>query len=136
MPSGKKAEYAPLFDAMGEIMKKFDITALGEILIDFTPAGKSQNGRTLFEENPGGATANVAAAAALCVSRSPHWRLFPKRKSSSLLFPASAASSRDPCEELCEIVIAGMHFIPRIREVYGKSGGFKLCCAVNGFGAF
>ena len=64
MPGGKKAEYAPLFDAMGEIMKKFDITAIGEILIDFTPAGKSQNGRTLFEENPGGATVNVAAAAA------------------------------------------------------------------------
>ncbi|WP_433002471.1 hypothetical protein [Treponema socranskii] len=69
MPGGKKAEYAYLFDAMGEIMKKFDITAIGEILIDFTPAGKSQNGRTLFEENPGGATANVAAAATLCVSR-------------------------------------------------------------------
>ena len=68
--------------------------------------------------------------------RSPHWRLFPKRKSSSLLFPASTANSRNPCEELCEIVIARMHFIPRIRKVYGKSGGFKLCCAVNGFGAF
>ena len=45
-------------------MKRFDVTALGEILIDFTPAGKSQNGRTLFEENPGGAPANAAAAAA------------------------------------------------------------------------
>ena len=45
-------------------MKKFDVTALGEILIDFTPAGKSKNGRTLFEENPGGAPANAAAAAA------------------------------------------------------------------------
>ena len=29
-----------------------------------------------------------------------------------------------------------MHFITRIRKVYGESGGFKLCCAVNGFGAF
>ena len=38
--------------------------------------------------------------------------------------------------EFCEIVIAGMHFITRIRKVYGESGGFKLCCAVNGFGAF
>ena len=45
-------------------MKRFDVTALGEILIDFTPAGKSKNGRTLFEENPGGAPANAAAAAA------------------------------------------------------------------------
>ena len=45
-------------------MKRFDVTAIGEILIDFTPAGKSKNGRTLFEENPGGAPANAAAAAA------------------------------------------------------------------------
>ena len=45
-------------------MKKFDITAIGEILIDFTPAGKSANGKNLFEENPGGAPANMAAAAA------------------------------------------------------------------------
>ena len=45
-------------------MKRFDVTAIGEILIDFTPAGKSKNGRTLFEANPGGAPANVAAAAA------------------------------------------------------------------------
>jgi fructokinase len=45
-------------------MEKFDVTTLGEILIDFTPAGKSAGGRNLFEENPGGAPANVAAAAA------------------------------------------------------------------------
>jgi fructokinase len=42
-----------------------DITALGEILIDFTPAGVSDNGGALFEKNPGGAPANVA----VCVSR-------------------------------------------------------------------
>ena len=51
-------------------MKKFDVTAIGEILIDFTPAGKSENGRTLFEENPGGAPANAAAAAAKLGARS------------------------------------------------------------------
>lgn len=43
-------------------MKDFYITALGEILIDFTFAGKSENGATLFEQNPGGAPANVLAA--------------------------------------------------------------------------
>lgn len=41
----------------------YDITALGEMLIDFTPFGTSDNGKTLYEENPGGATANVAVAA-------------------------------------------------------------------------
>ena len=44
--------------------KKFDVTALGEILIDFTFAGKSDDGKNLFEENPGGAPANCACAVA------------------------------------------------------------------------
>ncbi len=43
-------------------MKKTDVTALGEILIDMTYAGKSEAGQTLFEQNPGGAPANVLAA--------------------------------------------------------------------------
>lgn len=43
-------------------MKKFDAIALGESLIDFTPKGKSEDGMKLFEQNPGGAVANVMAA--------------------------------------------------------------------------
>lgn len=42
-----------------------DVTALGEFLIDFTPAGMSPQGNVCFERNPGGAPANVA----VCVSR-------------------------------------------------------------------
>ena len=30
------------------------LTALGELLIDFTEAGQSKDGRRLFEQNPGG----------------------------------------------------------------------------------
>ena len=30
----------------------FDIVAIGEILIDFTPIGKSDQGGQLFEQNP------------------------------------------------------------------------------------
>lgn len=41
----------------------FDITAFGELLIDYTPAGKSPAGMELFEQNPGGAPANVLACA-------------------------------------------------------------------------
>lgn len=41
----------------------FDIIALGEILIDFTPHGVSEGGMNLYEENPGGAPANVLVAA-------------------------------------------------------------------------
>ena len=42
---------------------KYDITALGELLIDFTPCGVSEAGMRLFEQNPGGAPANVLVAA-------------------------------------------------------------------------
>jgi fructokinase len=44
-------------------MKKFDIVALGECLIDFTPAGLSPAGMQLFERNPGGAPANMLVSA-------------------------------------------------------------------------
>jgi fructokinase len=38
------------------------VTALGELLIDFTDAGTSPAGQKLFERNPGGAPANVLVA--------------------------------------------------------------------------
>ena len=41
----------------------FDIVALGELLIDFTYHGRSENGTRLFEQNPGGAPANMLCAA-------------------------------------------------------------------------
>ena len=43
-------------------MKKLDVVALGELLIDFTPAGLSPAGMRLFEQNPGGAPANMLTA--------------------------------------------------------------------------
>ena len=39
----------------------FDVVALGELLIDFTQNGLSQQGNGLFEANPGGAPCNVLA---------------------------------------------------------------------------
>lgn len=42
-------------------MEKFDVTALGELLIDFTENGQSKQGNPLFEANPGGAPCNVLA---------------------------------------------------------------------------
>ncbi len=41
--------------------KKYDVMALGELLIDFTESGVSKNGMKLFEQNPGGAPANLLA---------------------------------------------------------------------------
>ena len=42
-------------------MEKIDVTALGELLIDFTENGTSPQGNPLFEANPGGAPCNVLA---------------------------------------------------------------------------
>lgn len=42
--------------------KQYDVTALGELLIDFTECGCSPDGARLFEQNPGGAPANVLCA--------------------------------------------------------------------------
>ena len=41
-----------------------ELVCLGELLIDFTPAGTSAGGMNLYERNPGGAPANAAVAAA------------------------------------------------------------------------
>ena len=41
--------------------EKFDVVALGELLIDFTASGESGQGNPLFEANPGGAPCNVLA---------------------------------------------------------------------------
>ena len=40
-------------------MKLYDVTALGELLIDFTESGISSQGNPLLEVNPGGAPCNV-----------------------------------------------------------------------------
>lgn len=42
-------------------MEKYDVIALGELLIDFTENGISEQGNPIFEANPGGAPCNVLA---------------------------------------------------------------------------
>lgn len=41
--------------------KQFDVIAMGELLIDFTMNGRSEQGNNLFEACPGGAPCNVLA---------------------------------------------------------------------------
>ena len=43
------------------MQKKYDVVALGELLIDFAPAGTSEQGNQFFEACPGGAPCNVLA---------------------------------------------------------------------------
>ncbi len=40
-----------------------ELLSMGELLIDFTPTGTTEDGRLLFARNPGGAPANVAVQA-------------------------------------------------------------------------
>ena len=47
-------------------MTNYDVTALGELLIDFTPSGLSAQGNPVLEQNPGGAPCNVLAMLAKC----------------------------------------------------------------------
>ena len=42
-----------------EYMENVDVIALGELLIDFTNNGTSNQGNPIFEANPGGAPCNV-----------------------------------------------------------------------------
>lgn len=42
-------------------MERYDVIALGELLIDFTENSLSEQGNQLFEANPGGAPCNVLA---------------------------------------------------------------------------
>ena len=43
------------------MIKKYDVIALGELLIDFTDYGISEQTNPVFEANPGGAPCNVLA---------------------------------------------------------------------------
>ena len=42
-------------------MKQYDVAAMGELLIDLTQNGYSDQGNPIFEANPGGAPCNVLA---------------------------------------------------------------------------
>lgn len=57
------------FEAKERIRKKDKIVAMGELLIDLTPSGFSDRELPVYEQNPGGAPANVAVAAARQGSR-------------------------------------------------------------------
>lgn len=53
-------------------MKRYDVTALGELLIDLTQNGISNQGNPILEANPGGAPCNVLA----CLARLGHQTAF------------------------------------------------------------
>jgi len=54
-------------------MKRFDVVALGELLIDFTQNGLSGQGNMIMEANPGGAPCNVLAMLQKLARRQHLW---------------------------------------------------------------
>ena len=58
----------------------YDITALGEILIDFTYQGIGRNGQKLFAQNPGGAPANALTSAYLLICEKARGRYADHRE--------------------------------------------------------
>lgn len=71
MVSGRQGAVCPDLNFMNKEVKvknvkseeKFDIVALGELLIDFTEFAYTESGNRLFEQNPGGAPANLLTVA-------------------------------------------------------------------------
>ena len=48
-----------LKEGVFDMDKLYDVTAMGELLIDFAMNGQSEQGNNLFEACPGGAPCNV-----------------------------------------------------------------------------
>lgn len=54
--------------------KKYDVAAMGELLIDFAMNGQSEQGNNCFEACPGGAPCNVLGHAwKACRKTAFHW---------------------------------------------------------------
>ena len=56
--------------------RQYDVTALGELLIDFTENGDSSQGNPTFEANPGGAPCNVLAMLNRLGKKTAHYPCF------------------------------------------------------------
>ena len=54
-------------------MENVDVIALGELLIDFTNNGTSNQGNPIFEANPGGAPCNVLSMLAKLGKKRGFW---------------------------------------------------------------
>ena len=69
--------------------KRYDVVALGELLVDMINTGESGSGNPVFEANPGGAPCNVLAMLQKLGKR----QLLSGRSEMTLLAKGSAARS-------------------------------------------
>lgn len=76
---------------------EYDVLTIGDLMLDFTYAGKSENGQALFERNPGGAPANVAAQVASLGGKSVFFGSVGKDEHGTFLI--DALHSKGVCTE-------------------------------------
>lgn len=83
----------------------YDVVALGELLIDFTPNGLSEQGNPVFEANPGGAPCNVLSM----LTRLGHKTAFIGKVGSDMF-------GRQLCDAIteCGISAEGLRFDPEV----------------------
>lgn len=83
----------------------YDVVALGELLIDFTPNGQSELGNPVFEANPGGAPCNVLSM----LTRFGHKTAFIGKVGNDMF-------GRQLCDAIteCGIATEGLHFDPEV----------------------
>ena len=76
--------------------KKYDVVALGELLIDFTENGLSEQGNPLLEANPGGAPCNVLSTHPAALNGYVHlsFLFFSNRSSCSISFCLSPSKGK------------------------------------------
>ena len=83
----------------------YDVVALGELLIDFTPNGISEQGNPLYEANPGGAPCNVLSM----LSRFGHQTAFIGKVGNNMFGRMLAGAISE-----CGISTAGLTYDPDV----------------------
>lgn len=83
----------------------YDVVALGELLIDFTPNGTSEQGNPVFEANPGGAPCNVLSM----LGRFGHKTAFVGKVGEDMFGHMLAQTITE-----CGISAEGLHFDPAV----------------------
>lgn len=83
----------------------YDVVALGELLIDFTPNGISEQGNPLYEANPGGAPCNVLSM----LSRFGHKTAFIGKVGNDMFGRMLAGAISE-----CGISTEGLYFDPDV----------------------
>ena len=115
---------------MVSAVPSFHITAIGELLIDFTPAGFSQRGDMLFARIAGGAPANGLAAASNRGCRTAFIGKVGQDSFCRFLKDTLEAARMDG---LNEYQIFFKIFMPMMKSTYAAAGIFMFMASWNNY---